>query len=159
MSQAKSQNITSRRALLAGAPAAAAGALAAGTAVNAVAVAMARAGEIDPIFGAIAAYKEAVRAREAALERDDDKDRKGFDGEWEAFYEMLDTTPTTIAGVVAMLEVLGTSPYADADEEGDNISVAGWAYNDAGGDECPVDQLLLAMAATLRASSGGTSCA
>jgi hypothetical protein len=54
MSRAKSPNITSRRALLVGAPAAAAGALAAGTAVNAAAAAMTRPAEVDPVFAVIA---------------------------------------------------------------------------------------------------------
>jgi hypothetical protein len=52
---------TTRRAMLAGAPAAAAGALAAGTAVNAMAVAMAKADEIDPIFAVIERHREAVK--------------------------------------------------------------------------------------------------
>jgi hypothetical protein len=44
----------SRRAILSAAPVAAAGALLAGTAVNAAAVAMAEVVEVDPIFAAIA---------------------------------------------------------------------------------------------------------
>jgi hypothetical protein len=45
--------IPSRRALLAGAPVAAAAALAGGTIANAVAISMAKAGEVDPVFAAI----------------------------------------------------------------------------------------------------------
>jgi hypothetical protein len=50
---------TTRRAVLAGAPAAAAGALAAGTAVNALAAAMGKAA--DPIFAAIETHKRMVQ--------------------------------------------------------------------------------------------------
>jgi hypothetical protein len=46
--------ISTRRAVLAGAPVAAAAALAAGTAVNSLAVAVAASSAPDPIFGAIA---------------------------------------------------------------------------------------------------------
>jgi hypothetical protein len=139
------QNSTTRRALLTAGPAAAV-ALSGGTALAAMTP--------DPIFAAIDEYKAAVQARQVALDRDEDKDRRGFDGEWDAFYEMLDTMPTTVAGVVAMLEVLGTDPYEG--EEGDGgLSAAGWAYND-GNEECPVDRLLLTMARTLRTSGGGT---
>src|SRR5258708_5132793 len=52
--------IPTRRALLAGAPAAAAGALLAGTAVNAVAIGMAKAGEVDPVLTAIEDHKAAL---------------------------------------------------------------------------------------------------
>jgi hypothetical protein len=37
--------------------------------------------------------------------------KEAFGAEWHAFHKMLDTTPTTIAGIVAVLEVLGTDPY------------------------------------------------
>jgi hypothetical protein len=74
MSQAESANTTnlhtvtppapdggsSRRTFLRGAPAAAAGALLAGAAVNAVAVALAKAGEVDPILAAIAEHRRCL---------------------------------------------------------------------------------------------------
>jgi hypothetical protein len=84
MSQAKSADTTlpaaavptgggsSRRALLTAAPAAAAGALLAGTAVNAVAIGMAKAGEVDPIFALIEAYDQSA-SQELALYRESDK--------------------------------------------------------------------------------------
>jgi hypothetical protein len=40
---------------------------------------------------------------------------------------MLDTTPTTIAGIAAVPEVLGTDPYNEGD-----CSSAAWAYNNIG---------------------------
>jgi hypothetical protein len=65
---------------------------------------------------------------------------------------MLDITPTTIAGIAAVLEVLGTDPYNEGD-----YSSAAWAYNNSSGDDdkCPVDRLMLAMAEMLR--NGATS--
>jgi hypothetical protein len=54
--------IPSRRALLAGAPAAAAGALLASTAINAVAIGKARADEGDPVFAAIERERAAYAA-------------------------------------------------------------------------------------------------
>ena len=65
-------NLT-RRAALAGAPATAAGALIAGTAVNAVAVAMARAAEVDPIFAVIRAHQADVEAYVEACEKGDEE--------------------------------------------------------------------------------------
>jgi hypothetical protein len=136
------QSSTTRRSLLTAGPAAAV-ALSAGTAVATMTP--------DPALAAIDRYKAAMEVRPLAIERDDDKDRKGFDAEWDAFYEMLDTTPTTVAGIIAMLEVLGSDPYRE-----DSCSAASWAYNDHGGEnERPVDRLMLAMATTLR-TLGGT---
>jgi DNA-binding SARP family transcriptional activator len=59
---------TTRRAVLAGAPAVAAGALAAGTAASAFAVAMTRATEVDLIFAVIERHRAASEIREAAHE-------------------------------------------------------------------------------------------
>jgi hypothetical protein len=69
--------IQSRRALLAGAPAVAAAALAGGTAVNVAAIGTVKAGEVDPIFAAIAEHRRCldhmfasyrvIREREADL--------------------------------------------------------------------------------------------
>jgi hypothetical protein len=52
----------SRRALLAGAPAAAAAALAAGTVANALAIAEAKAAAPDPVFAAIKRERDAYAA-------------------------------------------------------------------------------------------------
>jgi hypothetical protein len=61
-------SMTTRRAVLAAAPAVAAGALAAGTAVNAVAVATTRATEVDPIFAVIERHRAASEIGEVAHE-------------------------------------------------------------------------------------------
>lgn len=68
MSQADERptTIPTRRALLAGTPAAAAAALAAGTAVSGLAIARATPSEPDPIFAAIAEHRAAVKAYIAA---------------------------------------------------------------------------------------------
>jgi hypothetical protein len=141
MSQAKSADTTSpaaavptgggssRRALLTAAPAAAAGALLAGTAVNAAAVAMAKAGEVDPIFAVIAEHQAAFVAVVAAYARED---REGDDDEiteaaqqrvLEAGLDLFTTPPTTLAGVVALLEHLGT----DATAYDPNLTIWEWS--------------------------------
>jgi hypothetical protein len=70
MSQADSPNTTSpsRRALLAGAPAVAVAALAAGTVVNGLAITAARPSATDPIFAVIEAHHRAM-AHETACNR------------------------------------------------------------------------------------------
>jgi hypothetical protein len=62
MSQAEKPNTTnpSRRALLAGAPAVAAAALAGGIVTNALAIAEAKAAEVDPIFALIELHQKAI---------------------------------------------------------------------------------------------------
>ena len=61
--------LPSRRAMLAGAPAVAAAALAGGTIANAVGIGMAKADEVDPIFALIEAYDQAA-SRELVLYRE-----------------------------------------------------------------------------------------
>jgi hypothetical protein len=58
--------IPSRRAVLAAGPAVAAAALAGGTAANAVAIGMAKAGEIDPVFAAAERLRAALEEYDAA---------------------------------------------------------------------------------------------
>jgi hypothetical protein len=96
------------------------------------------------MLAAVVGYKAAVQARliEGTEPRSD-----VIHAEFDALDEMVDTIPTTVAGMVAVLEVLGTDPY---NERG--MSVAAWAYNGSE-NECPADQLLLAMAAVLRQAS------
>jgi hypothetical protein len=137
---------TTRRAVLAGAPAVAAGALAAGTAANTVAVAMARATEVDPIFAVIERHCAAWEIQEEAHEhflamdalypREEDPDEfwgwtkeqriawrqkeiASYKGNprnvaydrWSEHCAVVDkitaelaaTTPTTIAGIAALL--------------------------------------------------------
>jgi hypothetical protein len=138
MSQAKSADTTlpaaavptgggsSRRALLTAAPAAVAGALLAGTAVNAVAISLAKAGEVDPIFEVIQRHRDAI-AREDAAHRhfeemdaqypmtpdnlEEDNPRSAAYDVWNDLcnvrYEItaeLATMPTAVAGLAALLQ-------------------------------------------------------
>jgi hypothetical protein len=64
MSQADKPNTTSRRALLARAPAAAAAALATGTAINGLAMAVASPSGSDPIFAVLHRHREAWSAHQ-----------------------------------------------------------------------------------------------
>jgi hypothetical protein len=115
---------TTRRAVLAAAPAVAAGTLAAGTAVNAVAVAMTRASEPDPIFALIRAHQDDIKAYLRACETAlDDSDPWLAD---RRLLEVLTVPPTTIAGVVALLEHVGqwenlTEPRGLEEEEWESI--------------------------------------
>jgi hypothetical protein len=144
-----SKTSLTRRAALTGAPAVAV-AMAGSTALAAV--------PPDPIFAAIDGYKAAVHARDVALnapyvpghEHEQDTFIAGR-AEWDAFYAMFEITPTTIAGIAALLEVLGTYPYGQ-----NSYSVLAWAYNNAN-KTCPADQLILRMAAMLRSLSGGSA--
>jgi hypothetical protein len=149
MSQATDNitTISTRRALLAGAPATVI-AVAAGPVLAAITP--------DPMLASVEQYKAAVHARAAVLNAESDYEKYKTEREWEeaqrdvlhaeyvAFDEILDTTPTTIAGIVAVLEVLGTDPYNEG-----SMSAAAWAYNGCG-NECPVDRLMLELAALLR---------
>jgi hypothetical protein len=124
-----------RRAALAGAPAAAV-AMAGGAAVASAVP--------DPIFAVIADYKAAGDALDAAIRRDNAAaEEEAFDAERDAFGELFETMPTTIGGVAALLVVLGTSRF------GDRMSVFHWALDN----NYPADQQMLAMAAVLRGQS------
>jgi hypothetical protein len=135
--------IPTRRALLAGAPAAAAGALLAGTAVNAVAITMAKAGEVDPVFAAIEREREAFAAYCASSDfthrigegrpprgrhkahaawwvRQREADRaheESAQNLWSARVDFLETQPTTVAGLLAYLNhIEGPLSTGDAGE-------------------------------------------
>jgi hypothetical protein len=126
MSQAKSADTTSpaaavptgggssRRALLTAAPAAA-GALLAGTAVNAVAIGMAKAGEVDPIFAAIAEHRAAIDAYYDACHNPaaEDETSELCDLEAEALGDLLDCRPTTFAGIAALLDHLAQPQWGE----------------------------------------------
>jgi hypothetical protein len=168
MSQAD-ETTTSRRTLLTSAVAAAALTGAAGANVAAIALTSER----DPILTAIDQYWTAVRRRRvtemetwdygghpefAHLPRShpfwQEKDiafNEAFDGEWEAHDALFETSPTTVAGVAALLEVLGTDPYHDPNsgrQKGE--SVLEWAQ----GDRERVNQLMSTLAAALRTAGG-----
>jgi hypothetical protein len=134
MSQATKSTtpIPSRRALLAGAPAVAAAALAAGGAVNIVAVAMARPSGVDPIFAVIAEHRAIMRAWRDAFDMEEMTEHgtpereaacAAIDAECEreetAMHAVLTAQPTTIAGVVALLEHVGQREYLGVFDEGE----------------------------------------
>jgi hypothetical protein len=168
MSQADSPNTmsSSRRTLLTSAVTAAALIGAAGA--NAVAIALTT--EHDPILEAIDRYWAAVRLRTVTMmetwdggghpefahlpkrhpfwQEKDDVFYEAFDAEWEAHDALFETPPTTIAGVAALLEVLGTDPYHNPDsgfEKGE--SVLEWAQ---GRDRERVNQFMSTLATALR---------
>lgn len=116
------------------------------------------AGEVDPIFAAIERYKTAVRERAVVLAAEDacdaewdDKDRDACDAEWEAFDGLFETPAISIAGIAALLELLGTDPYSEA-EYGPGESVLGWAYNNGPGSpsERAANRLMSTLAGALR---------
>jgi hypothetical protein len=122
MSRADSPNTTtpSRRALLAGAPAVAVAALAAGAVVNGLAVAAASSSTVDPIHALIAEHIEAVKADCQALEiwgaipanlpEYDAAEKvvaKTGDRSRGLLMKLLCATPTTLEGVVALLAHVG----------------------------------------------------
>jgi hypothetical protein len=108
----------SRRALLAGAPVAVAAALAGSTVTNA------NAGEVDPIFAAIEAHRTAVLAVNAAddvtckmrgsgpdWDAASQASSEANDDEMDALRDVLSCPPTTIAGVLALLDHLGQPQF------------------------------------------------
>jgi hypothetical protein len=169
MSQADATS-TSRRTLLTSAVAAAALTGAVGANVAAIALTAER----DPILTAIDQYWTAVRRRRVTekeiwdyaagngahghLPKDHpywgEKEEifdEAFNGEWEALDALFETTPTTVAGVAALLLVLGTDPYHDPNsgrKKGE--SVLEWAQ----GDRERVNQLMSTLASALRTAGG-----
>jgi hypothetical protein len=96
----------SRRARLAGAPVAAAAALAAGTAVDSLAVAVAASSAPDPIFALIAEHRAAVEDHVQAMEEDagDEIGAALHEAEDDARKHLRDgVVPTIFAGVTALL--------------------------------------------------------
>ena len=150
MSQANRPDTTipSRRALLAGAPAVAAAALAGGTVTNALAIAVVKAAEVDPIFAAITrernAYAEycrtsaiqdeiaerhpgeahrgtrtkAHRAWWAALQQAENEHRGNIAGWYDAQVDFLTTQATTVAGLLAFINHVDN--YCDPDKGWDD---------------------------------------
>jgi hypothetical protein len=123
--------IPTRRTLLAGAPVAAAAALAAGTAVNSIAAAVAASSPPDPIFVAIAAYRAAVKAYSAACEADEDEDDEDLVHDTgvahkAALEELLACRPTTLPGVVALLDLLAEPDHGHDPEYTLLAGAIGW---------------------------------
>jgi hypothetical protein len=138
MSQATKLNtpIPTRRALLAGAPAAAAAALAGGAVANAVAISTAKATGADPIFAAIAEHRSAIDAYHDACHNHapEDETSELADVETDALADLLDCRPTTLAGIAALLEHLAQPQWGDVapDPELDETVLSG--TSNLGGD-------------------------
>jgi hypothetical protein len=132
MSKIREMTITSpsRRALLAGAPAAAA-ALATGAAADALAVATGKPTEVEPIFSIIAEHQAALEsylaASAAESELFDDTPEwivahaaaeSAWDREVVARKAVFTTDPTTVAGILALLEHVSQHEFLkDKDEQ------------------------------------------
>jgi hypothetical protein len=100
----KNDSTLSRRHLLAGVPAVAA------VGVPSVATPLGGLAEgSDPIFEAIADYEEALAARLA--NKDEDLDTDLMDDEFGALEYVFHTTPTTIGGAAALVELWAKMPY------------------------------------------------
>jgi hypothetical protein len=109
---------TSRRALLAAAPAAAL--------VLAPAIATALGGlpgavvgipaAVDPIFAVIAEHREAVRVWGLDWDDDEDKEAKATDQWFAAMMTLLTTRPTTVAGLSALLVHVGQPEFLKENE-------------------------------------------
>jgi hypothetical protein len=116
MSQANTSNTPSRRALLAGVPAVAGAALAGAAGVNVAAIATTTGP--DPIFAVIDAYREANRAFGAACRDEtvpDEVATEACHANWRAFDVVLETMPTTVSGIAAVLELLAAPEYGGED--------------------------------------------
>jgi hypothetical protein len=122
--------IPTRRALLAGAPAIAAAALAGGTVANAVAIGMAKAADVDPIFALIAEHQAALEAYLAASATDGNLvdhtpawiaaravTESATAREELAHKAVFTTNPTTVAGVAALLGHVAQPEFLREDEE------------------------------------------
>jgi hypothetical protein len=149
----------SRRALLAGAPTIAARAVVAGTVVNAVAVALAKATEVDPAVAVADEYHRASEAYNQAVERNRALLAEvGELAEVNAAFDVLDSTsdalfdvtPTTIAGAAALLEALA---FYDKNREAE-FSALEWRMQGADDAGAAVNDMLLAIANVLRQNAG-----
>lgn len=100
----------SRRGLLAGVPAIAITAAPAAAIMAPAAVATAP----DPIFAAIEAYHDEHAAAEALS---NEGYENVYEDEWDAFWTVFETVPTTAAGLVALFEFL-MAPYGDSVPDG-----------------------------------------
>jgi hypothetical protein len=181
MSQAGNSNTMnlSRRAALARLSVAA-GAVALPAAASALGGTHHGATAADPIFAAIEEYKIAVAERSTALSATWDGDNpalaglpknapaciaaeaahdEAFDREWDAFDALFTTTPTTVAGVAALLEQLVVDPYASKDlvePGGPKVElVLEWALGGEDGRE-DVINLMTTLASVLRALAPAT---
>jgi hypothetical protein len=172
MSQAERPNtpIPSRRALLAGAPAVAAAALAAGGIANTLAIAGAAMPQ-DPIFAVIHEHRAHMKARADAMDAEDMADS---DAEYEAALEAMNTAsaafeasigkaltvqPMTIAGVAALLDHVGQEEFmgmssGGSDEDYETILTTWLNRDDNDPRKRTAQDFPLRLAATVRAMAG-----
>jgi hypothetical protein len=68
----------------------------------------------DPIFAAIEAYHDEHAAAEALS---NEGYENVYEDEWDAFWTVFETVPTTAAGLVALFEFL-MAPYGDSVPDG-----------------------------------------
>jgi hypothetical protein len=126
----------SRRAILTAAPAAAAAALAGGTVANAVAIGMARAADVDPIFDLIEKHTaacDAARAisdvlsdmspRERNYEQTQARFSDAIEQEKKVLATLLSCQPTTLAGIVAVLVHAGRADWAHAGDSEETVLI------------------------------------
>jgi hypothetical protein len=123
MSQATNGNTTnlSRRTALAG--------LAAAVPAG-ITPAIASQPKDDPIFAAIAAYRAAVKAYLAAFEIDDESAediiQETGSAHVDALEELLTCRPTTLPGVVALLDLLAEPDHGHDPEDAILAGAIGW---------------------------------
>jgi hypothetical protein len=149
MSQATNGNTTnrlSRRTALMGL----AGAAAAG-----ITPAIASQPKDDPIFAAIAAYRAAVKAYSASFHVDDGEAEDLIEETGDAYLDMLEELltckPTTLPGVVALLDLLAEPDYGHDPEH----TVLAGAVE--GPFAAAAEKLPAVLAETIRALIGGQS--
>jgi hypothetical protein len=158
----------SRRALLAGAPAVAAAALAGGTVTNALVIAEAKAAEVDPIFAVIAEHHAIMAGWRDALRRENEfwhtpaGDAAGEEAsdacgrEKEHLLRVLTVQPTTLAGVVALLDHVGQEEFLNSEEgdESEETVLSSWCDNDGDPLQEAAKSFPSRLAATMRSILG-----
>jgi hypothetical protein len=138
MAQANSDNstpmpaVSTRRRFLSQAAGVAAGGAALALAIPPASAAAAPAGLADPVFSLIEAHRTAMAAYDVALAEHTRLDRLGdptahliseapCDAQMDAFSELIETAPTTLAGLQAWASYLG-----------EIMNVEDWMFNEAG---------------------------
>jgi hypothetical protein len=109
------------------------------------------AAEADPIFAVIAEHRAAVRAYCAAFDEDDEDlvAETGSD-HVDALAELVSCRPTTLRGVVALLEHLGEPDYGHDPDDVVLVGAVGWG----GSIKASVNELPRVLAETMRGLIG-----
>jgi hypothetical protein len=83
----------------------------------------------DPIYAAIEEFKAAVVTRTAAMHAFNDADEspasaavhhEAMDREFASLDKLIATSPTSVAGMAALLDTLGVDPYEEAEKDDPN---------------------------------------